>query len=178
MLNEDFFDDKDKKILQLTNTINAYKKYDQEQKEYRFELEKEIHNLRYQVDDLKAQLDAFCKDPSIEAIKKLYEKKMIEQMKYAALAKEQAAIYSRKINALSNSDAIVTIMNEYSSNQISIMNSLAIQRENNKKLTKTLKNLRKEFSTFVNLIHTKGQIDSKRIDELIEILKEDSGDNK
>lgn len=171
MLNEDFFDEKDKKILQLTSEINAYKKYDQEQKQYRFNLEKEIHNLQYQVDDLQAQLDALSNDLSLDAVKKLYEKKIEEHKKYAALAREEAAIYARKIAALAKSDAIIAILEECSNDQLKTLTTLISLRESNKKLTKTVKNLRDEFKTFINLIHTKGQIDSKRIDELIELLR-------
>ena len=53
MLNQEYIDDKTQIIFNLRKTINAFKKYDTERKEYIKNLEHEIQDLKYKYDDIK-----------------------------------------------------------------------------------------------------------------------------
>lgn len=57
MINEDLLTPEQKRIAHLVNTIEAFKKYDEERKKYVHQLEEQNQNLQYQVEDLQAQLD-------------------------------------------------------------------------------------------------------------------------
>lgn len=57
MLNQEYIDDKTQIIFNLRKTINAFKKYDTERKEYIKNLEHEIQDLKYKYDDIKSLVD-------------------------------------------------------------------------------------------------------------------------
>lgn len=56
MLNEQFFDKKDREILKLKHTIAAFKKYDNERKEYLKKLQWELEEVSQDYLDLKKTL--------------------------------------------------------------------------------------------------------------------------
>jgi|GEM_PF-6302928 len=56
MLNEDLLSAEEKKIARLTTTIERFKKYDAERKEYLRELEVKLQDMTYYCDDLRAMI--------------------------------------------------------------------------------------------------------------------------
>lgn len=173
MLNADLFDEKDKKIYQLSKIVEAYKKYDEEQKAYRHSLERENQDLRYRVEDLEAEMSEITDDSGIEELKKRYNKLIAESEKRLKEYTDLRNVYNRKIALLSIPGDLQKAIDELSDDQTKLLLNIASSKKQIKKLKARERRNRNMFYTFMSSFITKGHVDQEKIEELIEWLKKE-----